>query len=379
MSSKVLWAAGILSVLLIGTLVTAGFLATPDSSLPAPGDSVPVELVEQRLERLERDVIDRLADLETRLDQVARGENVRRARPPVASTEEGDLEAGDGESDPEEELDPQLVQVRLDNLDQRLKVLEDDPVERAYHYLESLDPRLRREGIFSLEDRAKIDPEARAALREMLADPDAGVRQATLDTLADLRDTEALPRVPALLADESAAVREEAIKTIARLKGADYAADLLPLAADGEARVRIAALDALGDLGFQGGASALVMALEDGNEEVRARAITSLGEVGARDAAPKLRQILEESPGKNRTRLILSLNRLGDPGPYRQELSRLGQQALEAESASARRDALGQLRYFERGDVKEIVERARKDSNRDVRRMAEWLARGGRR
>ena len=68
----------------------------------------------------------------------------------------------------------------------------------------------------------------------MLQDPDSGVRQVALDTLADIEDKESAPWVASLLSDESSRVRREAINTLARLGAQDAAPQIASLLGDAD-------------------------------------------------------------------------------------------------------------------------------------------------
>ncbi len=376
MTNKVLVFAGVFSALLVVGLVYASIVLPSSNTEAFSGYSGSFRKLEKRIIQLETLLDERVTGLENRLlalSEIPIEFKIQKSSPtstgsPSTSDESSQrpsMSIGGGHD----------LLVRLESLEDRLRSIEEDPIQRAFNYLESTDPNLRRQGVFSLEKLAKNDPEAKKALKEMLQDKDPHVRQAALDTLSDIDAKDTLHLIPAMLDDPSKIVRLEAVTALSRLGGREYAQDLVHLASDADETVRLAAVDALGHLKYEGGSKVLIEALQDKNEDVRGKAITSLGKIGAREAVGELRKLLDDDSGQNRTRLILSLNQLGDSQPYKNEVKRLSDQVLTHESSSQRRSALRELGKFDRKDYIEILKEARKDSDREVRRTAEWLLR----
>lgn len=367
-------ATAIFAVAIVGFQLASG---TGDNAASGT-DSEALRVLDERLQKFEKSLEKRLRRLESRIglespiglhSRIGKGST----EPIAAKGEEAEAKDAERDEKADEPAVPENLVARLDAIEQRIQGLEEDPIERGYNYLASTSAELRRQGVLSLEDIAKYDPEARAAIRDMLQDPSATVRQTTIDTLADLGDKESSALIAELLADSNTSVRREAVGALNRLKATEAAGAIAGLVGDEDARVRQYAADALGQLKYEGGAEVLIAALEDGNEEVRGQAISSLGEIGAKHAATRLREMYDENPGSNRMRLAQSLNRLGDPKPFDDEFSRLSQSALEATKDSERVRSLRYLSYFFKDRSKEVFTRALEDPNSSVRRTAQDL------
>ena len=329
-----------------------------------------------------RGVEERLADLERlatgnrealtefgRVPPRSRTASSLAATPSEQSEDDAVSDAGgDDETDPPPELEALVA--RLDTVELHLKGLAEDPIQRGYTFLESADPGLRREGVYTLERLAARDPEAREAIRAALNDDDARVRQVAIDTLADVEDKGAAPFIAALLDDENTKVRGEAIDALSRLGAKDSASSIAGLLADEQDWVREKAADALGKLRTPDVMPQLVAALQDPHEDVRGQAISSLGEIGAKDAQPHLRQLYDDGSTRHRTRLILALKALGDTQPLEEELTRHSNRALEADTAKERRDALRNLSWLGGKQSREIFREALNDADPAVREEA---------
>lgn len=268
------------------------------------------------------------------------------------------------------------VLARLDELEQRVRGLEEDPIARAYSFLQSENGELRHQGIHALERIAAHDPEARAAIRQMLQDSDARVRLAALGALANIGDKESIPLMAQLLGDLDNNVRRETVETLGRMGAQQAGGDIAQLLKDADPGVRERAADVLGRLRFPGGAETLVQALGDSSEEVRGEAIAALGEIGAKSAAPVLRELYAKDPGRHRVRLINALRALGDSGPFRQEVGRLSQTALGSNNESERTNAIRMLGWFAREEAREVFKQALSDPSERVRREADRALRG---
>ena len=137
-----------------------------------------------------REVVgDRLASLygiEARLKRLEEQVALLR-RAPAAS-------AGDGAAEPAADAggDQAALEANLSTLQERVKGLEEDPLRRGYAFLASENPELRRQGINTLDRVARFDPEARAAIRELLKDPSARVREQAAQKLMDVREIKLL-------------------------------------------------------------------------------------------------------------------------------------------------------------------------------------------
>ena len=266
---------------------------------------------------------------------------------------------------------------RLETIEARLRGLEGDPVHRAISYIDSNNPELRRQGIKSLSSLAKSDPDARAALREMLNDGDAGVRFSALKALAEAEDRDAALLVTGLLDDEEAKVRREAIRTLARLGDTSSAAEIAGYLNDENDEVRRQAADAMGKLRHGESAEALFAALEDPNIGVRGEAIASLGEIGAKESLPRLRELYiaqedgEHRDGDQRVSVATAMKQLGDNSAVLAEIKRLGNLVHYDDHPGAMRA----LMYVGRGEpaAMEYFARAVEASN------VEWIRREAKR
>ncbi|MBN1443392.1 MAG: HEAT repeat domain-containing protein [Planctomycetes bacterium] len=373
MTRQTLLVAVGMAVLVFGLILTR--LVLPRGVEPSEIESLEFTL---------RDLEDRIAHLDDSLSlrvREALGDLPPALLPVGAGSETGAAEAGEEPDEASREASPlerdlQRLFARFDDMERRIRALEEDPVQRGYNFLESESAALRRDGIFALERLAQSDPEARQAIRDMLGDMDPRVRLAALDTLADIEDRESLALVRQMLGDEDPAVRREVVNSIVRLGDRDSAAAVAQLLGDPDDRVREMVADSLGRLKTPETASVLLGALGDPNDRVRGEAIASLGELGAKEAIPQLRQMYEKDPGRHRFRLITALRGLGDSQPYQQEIQRLSQSALSGGDERARVEAIRTLSWFARDQAKEIFEKARQDASGRVRQEAERALRG---
>ena len=374
MSRRVVISAICLAVLAFGAGI--GFVAiTSNRQLPSLTQlAFVVQAIDRRVEQLEADMDERLRDLEKELLEARQAAE---RLPPSADARVDPGAESSGEPEDASETPPAAQDLmgrllsRLDELELRVRGLEEDPIQRAYDFLESQNFELRRQGIFSLERIAPFDPQAKEAIRQMLRDQDPRVRLAALDTLADINDKESASLVSSLLADANVEVRRETINTLARLGATDAGAEIASLLKDTDARIREQAADVLGRLRSQDGTELLIQALYDSSEQVKGEAIASLGEVGAKKAIPLLRELYEKSPGPHRNRLIWALKSLGDNAPFEAEVRRITQVALTDPSESSRREAIRTLSWFAPDRGRAVFEQARQDPSEQVRREAE--------
>jgi HEAT repeat protein len=321
-----------------------------------------------RLDIIERSLDDRLERIEGELRSLPAGMGApRQAAAPGGSATEAARAEGEGRS----ARDPGEIGSSLESLRLRIEALEADPIQRGYGFLQSESEELRREGIRSLRRLARFDPEARAAIRGLLADPSPRVRMEALDAVRDSRDREAIPAVAALLGDGEAMVRRESIEALAALGARESAPAIAALLNDGDPRVRERAADALGPLKAPEAIDALVAALRDPSGDVRGEAIASLGEIGARGTAPALRAMYDAGAGVHHMRLANSLRALGDPGPFQREVRLLSEQAVSDPDPAVRLHAVQDLGRYAPERSAAIFQKASQDPDPRVRREAE--------
>jgi HEAT repeat protein len=376
MSRHSIFLAGGLATTVFGVILLVYGFSGALQRAPAVDISAPLGELEARLDRLERQLETRLRETETEgsLSSDHTGREILAADREDLEGSASDAEETEETGSPDGDLEGVLA--RLDDLDTRLRGLEVDPIERGYAYLESRNSELRRQGIFTLERIAQHDPEARAAIRQMLADPDARVRLASLDTLADLGDKESAAQITNLLGDPEASVRREAITSLARLDYREGGMAIAELISDPDRETRERAADAMGKLKFKEGMNLLVGALADPSQEVRGEAIASLGEVGNPAVVPQLRRIYEQDPGQHRFRLVMALKNLGDTQPFQQEVTRLSGTALNDQSEYARSRAIRTLSWFARDASRDVFKKALEDSSSRVRHEAQRALQG---
>jgi len=294
---------------------------------------------------------------------------------PVAlrpSNEEG----GDGGKVEVTAEDAQRVLARLADLEARLRGLEADPIQRGYDFLGSGNPDLRREGILALERIAKDDPAAKAAIRQMLADPDPRVRMTAIDTLADAGDRESIPSIMNSLADPDRNVREQAMRSLQEMGAREAGPAIAELLKDPDPRLRARAADVVGQMRVKEAADLLVQALGDERNDVRGEAIASLGEIGAKEAIPYLREMYEKNPGEERVRLLRSLAALGDAKPLAEEVNRLAAVVRNEGNEDARRRAIWTLAWLAPEQSKPVLQQALQDPSERIRQEAARALRG---
>lgn len=332
-----------------------------------------------------RQLEERLALLEIQLDKVKKQppRTVRAKR--SSPDDEGDKtprQVQEEEAPEDQSASPETneegLATRVSALQTRIEALESDPIQRGFRYLDSDSVKLRAEGVKALEELARSDPEALAAIQDMMNDPSEDVRWWSIDTLADIGSKESIPLLMNMLNDSSEKVRREAINSLGRM-GADAGPQVAGFLDSQDAETRAYAIDAIGKMKYAGATDALIASLDDQNGRVRSEAIWSLAETGAKNAAPALRKIYNENPGDNRYSLVRCLKTLGDNEPFNAEFKRLSAQALESEDQNKRTEAIRSLTYFAKSEAKGLFEQLQKDPNKRVRDYAGWALRNDRR
>ena len=328
-----------------------------------------------------RQLEERLALLEIQLDKVKKQppRTVRAKR--NSPDDEGDKtrrQAQEEEAPEDQSTNPgtneEALAMRVSGLQTRIEALESDPIQRGFRYLDSDSVKLRTEGVKALEELARSDPEALAAIQDMMNDPSEDVRWWSIDTLADINSKESIPLLMNMLNDSSEKVRREAINSLGRM-GADAGPQVAGFLDSQDPETRAYAIDALGKMKYAGATDALIASLDDQNGRVRSEAIWSLAETGAKSAAPALRKIYNENPGDNRYSLVRCLKTLGDNEPFNAEFKRLSTQALESEDQNKRTEAIRSLTYFAKSEARGVFEQLQKDPNKRVRDYAGWALR----
>ena len=353
-------------VFTIGSLVLR--LATPTGTETGPDLSFKLEQMEEQLEELRT----QLGTLEKEETTALAPEN------PQAPQETGELSSPEGEEKTSPDAaggNQEDLATRVSALRTRVEALESDPIDRGFRYLDSDSARLRAEGVKALEELARSDPEALAAIRDMMNDPSEDVRWWSVDTLADIGNKESIPFLMNMLGDPSAKVQQEVINSLGRLGAKDAGPQIAAFLDSDNPETRAKAADAIGKMKYAGASDALLASLGDQNGRVRSEAIWSLAETGAKDAVPALRKIYNENPGDQRYSLVRCLRTLGDNGPFNAEFKRLSSQALESEDHNQRTEAIRNLTYFAKSEAKSVFQQLQKDPNKRVRDHANWALR----
>ena len=118
-----------------------------------------------------RQLEDRLALLENQLEKVEKKK--ARARPIERSpAPEGGDEIRVADQDEKVPVEQQEtpenkeegLAMRISGLQTRIEALESDPIQRGFRYLDSDSAKLRAEGVKALEELARSDPQALAAI-----------------------------------------------------------------------------------------------------------------------------------------------------------------------------------------------------------------------
>ena len=332
-----------------------------------------------------RQLEDRLALLENQLEKVEKKK--ARARPIERSpAPEGGDEIRVADQDEKVPVEQQEtpenkeegLAMRISGLQTRIEALESDPIQRGFRYLDSDSAKLRAEGVKALEELARSDPLALAAIQDMMNVPSEDVRWWSIDTLADIDSKESIPLLMNMLNDSSEKVRREVINSLGRM-GADAGPQVAGFLDSQDPETRAYAVDAIGKMKYAGATDALIASLDDQNGRVRGEAIWSLAETGAKNAVPALRKIYNENPGDNRYSLVRCLKTLGDNEPFNAEFKILSAQALESEDQNKRTEAIRSLTYFAKSEAKGVFEQLQKDPNKRVRDYASWALRNDRR
>lgn len=162
----------------------------------------------------------------------------------------------------------------------------------------------------------KIGPDVIPTLAGALQSPQAPIRQAAAEILANLGAPakSALPDLLTALKDKQGPVRRAAALTIAVL-GSEAQEALQPLIealTDKEPGVRMAAAQALGELGPQASPAiaALTNAFRDGNQEVRVQSVLALVKIGPEAARVLVNTIFSDNY-QMRVNAIFTLGQMG--------------------------------------------------------------------
>lgn len=385
MSHRSVLFAACLAALAVGA-VYVGFFHRgrgPDPRLsPAAGD---------RLTALSADLEDRFARVEERIERIAGagraavdtgaedssgyGTLAGAATPPGAPSDGSRV--GEGEEGTDARI--AKLEARVRDLETRMQVQGEDPVLRGYAYVGSASRELRLQGLDILQKLAASDPEARAAIRGLLQDPDPKVRDRALQALAKVQDTDALPEVLGLLSDAEPRLRVgaiEAARDLLRDRPPDSpevqaaAAAIVERLSDPDVKVRRNAAEALGDLRSGESLGALVDTLADQHDAVRREAIVSLGRLGDPAAVPHIEKVHAEG-GESAWDAAVALRRLGREGPWQQETARLSRVATQGATEEERRDAVRTLGRHAEESLRPIFMEALDDPSPRVRDQAE--------
>jgi HEAT repeat protein len=177
----------------------------------------------------------------------------------------------------------------------------------------------RRWRIFGQRPGPVVDPvpTAVAALRTLLADTSATVRELAARSLGDIgvAAVSAFPGLVGLFKDTDAGVRIAAACAAAHIGGADATESLAGLLGDSASAVRVAAATALGELGKEAARAvpALTALLRDADESVRTAAAEALGRVGplGQETLKDLTGALESQDTLVRARAAEALGTIG--------------------------------------------------------------------
>ncbi len=356
-------------VFTIGNLVLR--LGTPTEPQTGPDLSYKLDEVENQLdglrtqlERLEKEKRTPVAGKSSQAGAGSREEGEPTS--PEEGEESREVASGGNQED---------LATRVSALRTRIEALESDPIDRGFRYLDSDSAKLRAEGVKALEELARSDPEALAAIRDMMNDPSEDVRWWSVDTLADIGNKESIPHLMNMLNDPSARVQQEVIHSLGRLGANDAGPEIANFLNSDNPETRAKAADAIGKMKYAGATDALLASLGDQNGRVRSEAIWSLAETGAKTAVPSLRKIYNENPGDQRYTLVRCLRTLGDNEPFNAEFKRLSSQALESEDHNQRTEAIRSLTYFAKSEAKSVFQQLQKDPNKRVRDHANWALR----
>jgi HEAT repeat protein len=309
---------------------------------------------------------DALAEIEKRLARLEEEVAALRVAPSASSP--------NGRGEPAADADGRwaTVESALSTLQLRVAGLEEDPVRRGFAYLQSEDPELRREGINTLDRVAGLDPEARAAIRSLLGDPSARVREQAAQKLRDLKDKESAPQMVALLSDPDSRTRRRAVEALGAIGASEAAREIgRNLVSDPDDAVRRAAAEVLGRLKSPEAAEVLAQTLKDPGDAIRGEVIAALGEIGATSVAPDLRAIYDQDPGQHRLQLALALKRCGDEVPLQREVTRLSDLAKTDADERVREQAIRELSILARDSAQPVFSQALEDPSPRVRRAAE--------
>ncbi len=185
--------------------------------------------------------------------------------------------------------------------------------EAALRDRRSRDVRARHAAALRLASAPEgREDEAREALRPLLDDPVAAIREAALASAATLRDRDALPVILSRFEDGEPAVRQLAVIAAGRIGGPEAVEPLRAALRDERPEVRFQAAVSFAELCPDEALDEVSPLLGDADAEVRANAAAALGALGEPDARDRLAPLLGDDAPSVRREAALALAKLGD-------------------------------------------------------------------
>lgn len=201
--------------------------------------------------------------------------------------------------------------------------LLDTPLESAVQEIASLLAHPNRDDrLVGIRALGKLRERARNVVPqiiEFLNDPDKELRNASIETIADI-GVLAVPPLLEMLSHEDADVRSSVVDVFGRIgePASDAIFHLISLLSDPSPLVRNSAAAALGNMGKRAklAVPGLAGALNDSDRSVRRNAADSLGRIGddAKDALPNLIEALDDSDSGTREHAAKAIGHFRDYG-----------------------------------------------------------------
>ena len=195
-----------------------------------------------------------------------------------------------------------------------LGVAANSPSLRAAEFLRSvIDPYPKDRLLFLLGDaRERIRAQAARSLKrfgseagvadrliQVLGDPDVMVREAALDTLAQLKDSRTLSVIEGVLTGDDPGLRVRGIEALARIGGEQSVGRLMQLYRSSDARGQWAVIQALPRAGGATAARSLGAIARETDSAHPYEALSALTRMDHEDVPAVLATVLEKAPSKN--------------------------------------------------------------------------------
>lgn len=194
----------------------------------------------------------------------------------------------------------------------------------------------------------------------------ASVREKIIHALGEIDDPSAVAGIGGALKDPSVDVRRAAVWALGELEDPSAVPSLLAMARDEDAEVRKHTAEALGNLKSVAAIDALALLTRDPNADVRTHAVSALGQLEDRRALPALVAVLKDADAEVRKNAADAIGNMDGLDSAPRALI----DALSDVDREVRHNAAHALGHIEDPAAVPALKRATADGDKDVRHAA---------